>query len=183
LGTHNIYNVLAAAAVALQHGIQPSQIAEALPSLAPPDKRGQVLQLGNITVLNDCYNSSPKALLAAVETLAGMQANRHIVVAGEMLELGPTAEQLHRECGRKIAAGKVDFLLGVRGLAESMVDEARSAGMRAEFVRSPEEAGEWLLRETRDQDAVLLKASRGVKLEKSLEVWTQARSRNDRTEN
>jgi UDP-N-acetylmuramoyl-tripeptide--D-alanyl-D-alanine ligase len=183
LGTHNIYNVLAAAAVALQHGIQPSQIAGALPSLAPPDKRGQVLQLGNITVLNDCYNSSPKALLAAVETLTGMQADRHIVVAGEMLELGPTAEQLHRECGRKIAATKVDFLLGVRGLAESMVDEARRAGAKAEFLRSPEEAGEWLLRETRNQDAVLLKASRGVKLEKALEVWIQARSQNSRTEN
>ena len=183
LGTHNIYNVLAAAAAALQHGVQPSQIAEAMPSLEPPDKRGQVLQLGNIAVLNDCYNSSPKALLAAAETLMGMEANRHIVVAGEMLELGATAEQLHRECGRKIAADQVDFLLGVRGLAEAMVDEARRAGVQAEFVRTPEEAGEWLFRETRDQDAVLLKASRGVKLEKALEVWRQALSRNAIREN
>jgi len=178
LGTHNIYNVLAGAAVAMQHGIQPSQIAESLPSLEPPDKRGQVLQLGNITVLNDCYNSSPKALVAAVETLAGLKGKRHIVVVGEMLELGPTAEDLHRECGRKIAAGKVDFLLGVRGLAEAMVDEARRGGMQAEFLRTPEEAGEWLSRETRDGDAVLLKASRGVKLEKALEVWTRTRTGN-----
>jgi UDP-N-acetylmuramoyl-tripeptide--D-alanyl-D-alanine ligase len=182
LGTHNIYNVLAASAVALQHGIQPSQIAEALPLLEPPDKRGQVLQLGNITVLNDCYNSSPKALAAAVETLAGMQGQRHIVVAGEMLELGATAEQLHRECGRKIAESKVDFLLGVRGLAEAMVDEARKSGLRAELVRTPEEAGEWLSRNTRDGDAVLLKASRGVKLEKALELWTTARTGSSRTE-
>src|SRR6202167_5398828 len=118
LGKHNIYNVLAAAAIALEHGITPSEIAAALPSLQPADKRGQVVQLGNITVLYDCYNSSPKALMAAVDTLAAMPAKRHIVAAGEMLELGPGGEQLHRDCGRYIAGSKVDFLLGVRGLAK-----------------------------------------------------------------
>ena len=103
LGKHNVYNVLAAAAVALEHGITPSEIASALPSLQPADKRGQVVQLGNITVLYDCYNSSPKALMAAADALRAMPARRRIVVAGEMLELGPTGEQLHRECGRCIA--------------------------------------------------------------------------------
>ena len=88
LGKHNVYNVLAAAAIALEHGITPSEIAAALPSLQPADKRGQVVQVGNITVLYDCYNSSPKALMAAVDTLAAMPARRRIVVAGEMLELG-----------------------------------------------------------------------------------------------
>jgi UDP-N-acetylmuramoyl-tripeptide--D-alanyl-D-alanine ligase len=171
LGTHNVYNVLAAAAVATEHGITPSEIAASLPSLAPPDKRGQVLQLGNITVLNDCYNSSPKALIAAVDTLAAIPARRRIVVAGEMLELGATGEELHRECGRYIASRKLDFLLGVRGLAKPMVEAALEAGMKAEFAGTPEEAGDWLARETRTADAVLLKASRGVKLEKALEVW------------
>src|SRR6202162_2553637 len=107
LGKHNVYNVLAAAAVALEHGITPSEIAAALPSLEPADKRGQVVQLGNITVLYDCYNSSSKALMAAVDTLAAMPARRRIVVAGEMLELGATAEKLHRECGRYIAGNGV----------------------------------------------------------------------------
>jgi len=171
LGTHNVYNVLAAAAVALQHGVMPSEIAAILPSLEPADKRGEVVQLGNITVLNDCYNSSPKALMAAVETLATMPARRRIVVAGEMLELGVTGEQLHRECGSDTASKKLDVLVGVRGLAKSMVEAARKAGMQAEFVATPEEAGEWLARETREGDVVLLKASRGVKLEKALEVW------------
>jgi UDP-N-acetylmuramoyl-tripeptide--D-alanyl-D-alanine ligase len=171
LGTHNVYNVLAAAAVATEHGITPSEIAASLPSLAPPVKRGQVLQLGNITVLNDCYNSSPKALIAAVDTLAAIPARRRIVVAGEMLELGATGEELHRECGRYIASRKLDFLLGVRGLAKPMVEAALEAGMKAEFAGTPEEAGDWLARETRTGDAVLLKASRGVKLEKALEVW------------
>ncbi|HWZ84230.1 MAG TPA: UDP-N-acetylmuramoyl-tripeptide--D-alanyl-D-alanine ligase [Terriglobales bacterium] len=173
LGIHNVYNVLAAAAVALEHGITPSDIAAALPSLEPGDKRGQVVQLGNITVLNDCYNSSPKALMAAVDTLAALPAKRRIVVAGEMLELGPTADQLHRESGRDIANAKIDFLLGVRGLAKPMVEAAAEAGMRAEFVATPEEAGDWLARQTRDGDVVLLKASRGVKLEKALAVWQE----------
>jgi UDP-N-acetylmuramoyl-tripeptide--D-alanyl-D-alanine ligase len=113
--------------------------------------------------------------MAAVDTLAAMPAQRRIVVAGEMLELGPTGEQLHRECGIHMAGiisgTKVDFLLGVRGLAKSMVESARDAGLAAEFVSTPEEAGEWLARETRDGDVVLMKASRGVKLEKGLETW------------
>ena len=186
LGKHNVYNVLAAAAVALEHGITPSEIAVALPSLEPADKRGQVLQVGNVMVLYDCYNSSPKALMAAADTLASMPGARRIVVAGEMLELGAVGEELHRECGRHIAGNaagtaaggqgnKLDFLLGVRGLAEPMVQAAREAGMKAEFVATPEEAGEWLARETRQGDVVLLKASRGVKLEKALEKWKEKR--------
>ncbi|MGA7565990.1 MAG: UDP-N-acetylmuramoyl-tripeptide--D-alanyl-D-alanine ligase [Terriglobales bacterium] len=171
LGWHNVYNVLAAAAIAHEHGITPSEIAAALPSLEAADKRGQVVKLGNITVLYDCYNSSPKALMAAVDMLAGMPARRRIVVAGEMLELGATGEQLHRESGEYISGKSVDFLLGVRGLANPMVEAARTAGMQAEYVATPEEAGEWLARETRDGDVVLLKASRGVKLEKALETW------------
>ena len=173
LGTHNVYNALAAAAVALEHGITPSEVAATLPSLEPGDKRGQVAQVGNITVLNDCYNSSPKALMAAVDTLAGMPATRRIVVAGEMLELGSTGEQLHRECGRYIASKNIDRLLGVRGLAMPMVEAALAAGVKAEFVATPEEAGDWLTRETREGDTVLLKGSRGVKLERALERWQE----------
>ena len=186
LGQHNIYNVLAAAAVAMDHGITPSEIAGSLPSLAPADKRGEVVQVGNISVLYDCYNSSPKALMAAIDTLAAMPARRRIAVAGEMLELGTAAEQLHRDCGRYMAARKIDFLLGVRGMAKPMVEAAREAGLKAEFVATPEEAGEWLARETQDGDVVLLKASRGVKLEKALEGWkaaSEAEVRERRTTN
>jgi len=171
LGQHNVLNVLAAAAVALEHGVTVTDIVNALPALEAADKRGQVIQVGNVAVLYDCYNSSPKALMAAVDTLAAMPARRRIVVAGEMLELGSTGERLHRDCGTYIAGKKLDFLLGVRGLAKAMVEAAAAAAMHAEFVASPEEAGEWLGRETRDGDVVLLKASRGVKLEKALETW------------
>ena len=174
VGAHNIYNALAAVAVGLERGISPSEAVSAVASLTPPDKRGQVLQLGNITVINDCYNSNPKALDAMVNALAAMPAARRIVVAGEMLELGPTGGDLHRRSAQYIAEKKIDILVGVRGLAKEMVEAARQAGMRAEFVPTPEEAGEWLARETRGGDVVLLKASRGVKLEKALETWKQS---------
>jgi UDP-N-acetylmuramoyl-tripeptide--D-alanyl-D-alanine ligase len=170
VGTHNVSNALAAVAVALERGLTPSEAVAALATLTPADKRGQVLQIGNITLINDCYNSNPKALDAMVDTLAAMPAKRRIVVAGEMLELGPTGEELHRQCGRHLAGKEIDLLLGVRGLAQPMVEAAKSAGITAEFVATPEEAGEWLLREMRDGDVVLLKASRGVKLEKALEA-------------
>ena len=171
VGDHNILNALAAVAVGLARGLKPSEAVAALATLAPPDKRGQVLQLGNITVINDCYNSNPKALHAMVDALAAMKAGRRIVVAGEMLELGPAGELMHRAAGQHIAEKKIDVLLGVRGLAQAMVAGAQQAGTHAEFVTTPEEAGEWLARETRDGDVVLLKASRGVKLEKALESW------------
>jgi len=171
VGTHNVYNALAAVAVALERGLTPSEAVAALATLTPADKRGQVLQLGNITVINDCYNSNPKALDAMVDALSAMPAKRRILVAGEMLELGATGEELHRQCGRHIAEKRIEVLLGVRGLAQPMVEAAKDAGMQAEFVASPEEAGQWLAREARDGDVILLKASRGVKLEKALETW------------
>ncbi|HZE26716.1 MAG TPA: UDP-N-acetylmuramoyl-tripeptide--D-alanyl-D-alanine ligase [Terriglobales bacterium] len=173
LGAHNIYNALAAVAVGLDRGIHLSAALDALASLTPADKRGQVVQVGNVKVVNDCYNSNPKALEAMVDALASMPAKRRIVVAGEMLELGPAGEQMHHRAGKHIADMKMDVLIGVRGLAQSMVEAAKAAGVRAEFVATPEQAGEWLARESRDGDVVLLKASRGVKLEKALEKWKE----------
>jgi UDP-N-acetylmuramoyl-tripeptide--D-alanyl-D-alanine ligase len=176
VGEHNILNALAAVAVGFARGLKFPEAVAALATLVPTDKRGQVLQLGNITVINDCYNSNPKALNAMVDALATMKAGRRIVVAGEMLELGPAGEEMHRAAGRHVAEKKIDVLLGVRGLAQAMVDGARAAGAWAEFVTTPEEAGEWLAREARDGDVVLLKASRGVKLEKALETWNDRRA-------
>ena len=175
VGEHNVLNALAAVAVGVVRGLKPAEAVSALASLAPPDKRGQVLQLGNITVINDCYNSNPKALNAMIDALAAMQAGRRIVVAGEMLELGPSGEEMHRSAGRHLAETKIDVLVGVRGMAHVMVEAAKQAGAATEFVATPEEAGEWLARETRDGDVVLLKASRGVKLEKALETWKARR--------
>ena len=176
VGEHNVLNALAAVAVGLERGLTSAEAVGALATLAPADKRGQVLQVGNITVINDCYNSNPKALGAMVDALAAMTAKRRIVVAGEMLELGPAGEEMHRQAGQHIGERKIDVLVGVRGLARMMVEGARKAGTPADFVATPEEAGEWLAREGRDGDLVLLKASRGVKLEKALEVLKARRA-------
>ncbi len=171
LGEHNIYNALAAVAVGLQYGIPLRDAAESLATLSAGDKRGEILSYAGATIINDCYNSNPKALDSMVRSLAQMPAQRRIVVAGEMLELGPAAEAMHRDCGRHMANGGIDVLLGVRGLAKAMVEGASAAGMRAEFVERPEDAGEWLRQEIKAGDVVLLKASRGVRLERALEVW------------
>jgi UDP-N-acetylmuramoyl-tripeptide--D-alanyl-D-alanine ligase len=176
VGAHNIYNALAAVAAGLERGLSPSEAVATLATLNPAEKRGQVVKLGNITVINDCYNCNPTALRAMVDSLASMPATRRIVVAGAMLELGPAGDDLHRQAGRHIAASKIDVLLGVRGAAQYMVQAAKEAGIRAEFVATPEAAGEWLARETRDGDVALLKASRGVQLEKALQLWQERRA-------
>jgi UDP-N-acetylmuramoyl-tripeptide--D-alanyl-D-alanine ligase len=170
VGEHNIYNALAAAAAAMERGISPSQAAAALSSIAPPDKRGQVMHLNGATIINDCYNSNPRALEAMIDTLASMKAERRILVVGEMLELGPTAEALHRECGKYAAEKKIDMVIGVRGMARAVAEAACGSGAQAQFVETPEQAGEWLARNLRQGDAVLLKASRGVKLERAIDM-------------
>jgi UDP-N-acetylmuramoyl-tripeptide--D-alanyl-D-alanine ligase len=174
LGRHNIYNVLAAVAVALDRGIAPGEAIAKAATLGPPDQRGKLLSIAGATVINDCYNSNPKALEAMVDSLATLPAKRRIVVAGEMLELGASGPDLHAACGAYMARRKIDFLLGVRGLAEFMVASALKEGAQAEFVETPEQAAEWLAREIRPGDAVLLKASRGVRLERALELWMKS---------
>jgi len=174
VGEHNIYNALAAAAAAMERGLTPSQAAVALSGIAPPDKRGQVLQIGGATIINDCYNSNPRALEAMIDTLASMRAERRILVVGEMLELGPTAEALHRESGKHAAEKKIDLVIGVRGMARAVAEAACGAGTQAQFVETPEQAGEWLAHNLRPGDAVLLKASRGVKLERALDALQES---------
>jgi len=171
LGEHNIYNALAGVAVGLQYGVPLEVAAGSLATLSAGDKRGEILHIAGATVINDCYNSNPKALESMVQSLAEIPAQRRIVIAGEMLELGPAGEEMHRKAGESMAKQGVDLLVGVRGLAQAMVEGARRAGVKAEFVNTPEEAGEWLRREVRSGDVVLLKASRGVRLERALEVW------------
>src|SRR5277367_3377633 len=108
------------------------------------DKRGEVLAWRGAMLINDCYNSNPAALNAMVGALMAIPGERHIVVAGEMLELGPEAEALHAACGLRMAEHGVDFVLGVRGAAKAMVVAAEEAGVEGLFVAGPDEAGEWL---------------------------------------
>ena len=167
LGEHNVYNALAGISVGLESGMQLRECIAALAQLHPADKRGEQLLFRGARIINDSYNSNPRALNAMVDALMAVEATRHIVIAGEMLELGPEAAHLHRQCGEHMQASGVSVVLGVRGFASDLV---RGAGDIATFVRTPEEAGAWMLANLREGDAVLLKASRGVRLERSLEA-------------
>jgi UDP-N-acetylmuramoyl-tripeptide--D-alanyl-D-alanine ligase len=166
VGRHNVMNALAAASVGLALGLDPATIAAALSGAEPSKMRGQVVRLGNgATIVDDSYNSSPRALEAMLAALASVRdATRRVVVAGEMLELGPESEQLHREAGGAAARAGIDLLIGVRGDARALVEAARDAGMgdSAIFVESPEAAAEWLAGNLADGDVVLVKGSRGV---------------------
>jgi len=175
MGRHNVLNALVAVAVAAEHGVSPSDAVARLTSLSAGDKRGEVREFGGAILINDCYNSNPEALYSMVAVLAQTPAKRRIVIAGEMLELGPEAPELHRECGRKMALNKADYVVGVRGNGEFIAEGAASSGVAAEFVETPELAGEWLARNLREGDAVLLKASRGVGLERAIAVFEAQR--------
>lgn len=179
-GRHNLYNALAAAAVADFYEVPLEQIAASLAESSSPRMRGEVLRFPEgFTVVDDSYNSNPRALIEMVTTIcANKDCGRKIVVAGEMLELGATGAGLHREAGRRIATLGVDLLIGVRGLASEIVAGAREAGMSAEsaiFCETPYEAADVLTREARAGDLILIKGSRGVKTEIVVERMKQAR--------
>jgi UDP-N-acetylmuramoyl-tripeptide--D-alanyl-D-alanine ligase len=168
LGRHNVLNALAAIAVGLRCGMNLKSCAAALGGLEPGDKRGEILSWHGATLINDCYNSNPRALAAMVDALMAMPGSRHIVIAGEMLELGPEADNLHAACGAGMAERGVSIVIGVRGHAAALVTAATGAGVEAHYMSSPEAAGEWMRANLKSGDVVLLKASRGVQLERAI---------------
>jgi UDP-N-acetylmuramoyl-tripeptide--D-alanyl-D-alanine ligase len=169
-GRHNLMNALAAAAVATYFEIAPAAIGAALSTAAPPKMRGEVLEfVEGFTVIDDSYNSNPRSLMSMVRTVAdlGNETGRRIVIAGEMLELGSEARQLHREAGREIAASGIDVLWGVRDLARDILAGANEAGLTAtRFFDSSEEAAKAIVDEVKGKDLVLVKGSRGVATDK-----------------
>jgi UDP-N-acetylmuramoyl-tripeptide--D-alanyl-D-alanine ligase len=136
--------------------------------MRPTEKRGRVLEFRGARLIDDTYNSNPRALQSMVEALRQTPATRRFVIAGEMLELGPEGAALHRAAGEQMAG--LDGVVGVRGLASEIVEGARAKGVAAQFFESPGEASVWLEQNLRKGDVVLLKGSRGVRLERALEA-------------
>ncbi len=167
-GQHNVMNALAALAVGFRSGVDGLEAFAALERMRPTEKRGNVLSWRGAEIVNDTYNANPGAMMSMIEALAKTEAKRRILVAGEMLELGAEAAGLHAECGGFAALQGIDVVIGVRGLAAEMVRAAVEGGVLAEFVDAPEMAGEWMRENVREGDVVLLKASRGVRLERAL---------------
>jgi UDP-N-acetylmuramoyl-tripeptide--D-alanyl-D-alanine ligase len=176
IGRHNVMNALAALAAASVWGVGAEEAKRVFPSLTPADKRGEVVRFeGGFTVINDTYNSSPTALNALTQLLAATPGyQRRIVAAGEMLELGDSSEELHRECGHAaVGLRKIDWIFGVQGYAADFVDAAIQAGHpreRAIFFENSQEAAKFLEQFIVPGDLLLLKGSRGVRMERILEA-------------
>jgi UDP-N-acetylmuramoyl-tripeptide--D-alanyl-D-alanine ligase len=169
-GRHNLSNALAASAVGTAFSITPEEIAKALKNAQPPKMRGEVLDFAaGFTVIDDSYNSNPRSLLNMVRTMVegGQGRKRLVVIAGEMLELGPDEASLHRDVGREIARSGVGMLWGVRGLAQEIVAGANEAGLSAAmFFNSSDEVASELVKEVKEGDLILVKGSRGVATDK-----------------
>jgi UDP-N-acetylmuramoyl-tripeptide--D-alanyl-D-alanine ligase len=176
IGRHNVMNAVAALAAASIWGIGIEDAKRVLPQLTPADKRGEVVRFEDgFTVINDSYNSSPTALDSLARLLADTTAfSRRILAAGEMLELGGSSPDLHRECGRFAARlKKIDWIIGVQGEAAEFVHAAIEAGHpkeRAKFFKNSMEAADFLAGLITRDDLLLLKGSRGVKMERILEA-------------
>jgi UDP-N-acetylmuramoyl-tripeptide--D-alanyl-D-alanine ligase len=170
LGAHNASNAMAGLAVALEAGVELEAAVTALESLTAGDKRGQVIEWNGATILNDSYNSNPEALRSMIRTLAARPAQRRILVAGEMLELGEYSSAMHAACGLTAAQAGIDLVAGVQGNAVHLAAAACAGGVASLFLPSAKEAGRWLVQTLQPGDVVLVKGSRGVHLERAIEA-------------
>jgi UDP-N-acetylmuramoyl-tripeptide--D-alanyl-D-alanine ligase len=171
-GRHVVMNFLAALAVARVFGIPPERLRDAVRSFAVAKMRGERIDCHGMAIWNDCYNSNPDAARAMIDVLRETAAERRIAVLGEMLELGPSSTELHRNVGAYAAAHGVDVVIGVRGYARDVVAAALEAGLpagSAHYFDDPAAAGEFARGMARPGDALLFKGSRGVRMERALE--------------
>lgn len=177
-GRHNLMNALAAAAVGHCFDLSATRIAEALETARAPQMRGEVLDFAaGFTVVDDSYNSNPRSLLNMVQTLsaARKKGQRLIVIAGEMLELGPQAAALHRQVGMDIGQAGIDMLWGVRGLAKELIAGANQVEfLSTTYFETAQAAAEALAIEVREKDLILVKGSRGVATDKVVAALRQA---------
>jgi len=171
-GRHNAANAAAAVAVAWAAGVPP-EAASALAEVTPVGRRMAIREAGGVVLLDDCYNANPASAVAAMQTLVSSKAGgRALVALGDMLELGEAGAALHREGGQKAAALGVDRLVATGPLSRHTVEGARAAGMPAERATWCEEADEvvdLLAGELEPGDHLLVKGSRGARMERVTE--------------
>lgn len=179
LGRLSVHNALAAAAVGLAAGMTLDEIVRGLARGWTAPHRGAVVRAGDVAIVDDAYNASPGSMAAALELLAGLPGRR-IAVLGEMRELGDAHDAGHRSVG-EAAAGTVDLLVVVDGIAggaaEGIARGAREAGLADErivAVADPDAAVAALAGRLRPGDVVLVKASRGVELERVVDALVAA---------
>ncbi len=163
-GKHNAQNALAATAIGLTMKVSPASIQKALVSFRAAGKRMQVQHIAGITILNDTYNANPDSTLAALATLHAIMAKgKRIAVLADMLELGIQSEELHRQIGKALAQHNIDILLTFGSLSKSIHDAA-SVKTKAHFENKTA-LTEHLLHTLTNGDMVLVKGSRGMRME------------------
>lgn len=173
-GRHNVYNALAAAAVALRLAVPLDDVRAGLESASVSDMRMQTFVTADgVTIINDAYNANPSSMRAALETLGDMRvAGRRIAVLGDMAELGSLSELAHFQVGEQLANVDVDMLFAIGPRASRIADGARAEGLAEERVRrfpDAEEAIGEVAAAARANDVVLVKASRVMRLERIVE--------------
>lgn len=168
-GRHNVVNALAAIGVAGEMGLTTAEIARGLEAVDLTGMRLEITSAGGIKIINDSYNASPASTRAALQTLADIAAGgRKIAVLGDMLELGQRALPGHQEVGAAASGLQIDYLITVGELAQNIQRGAHSAGMdrgRALHCRDNQEAVKILKNILLPGDTVLVKGSRGMKME------------------
>jgi UDP-N-acetylmuramoyl-tripeptide--D-alanyl-D-alanine ligase len=170
-GRHNVTNALAAAGVGLALGLSLEQIVRGLETARPAKGRCVWRKAGRLLILDDTYNANPTSVSAALQTLAAPDARRRVVVLGDMLELGGISETAHREMGRAVAAAGAAEFLGMGRWAQVAVDAARQAGLaESHHVTTFEDAVALLLKRLAPGDAVLVKGSRGMRMERVVDA-------------
>ncbi len=175
-GLHNVTNFLAAAAVALALGLDLDSLAAAASDVRPAAHRGEVRRLAEgVTLYDDCYNSNPHAVDVAVTALGLAASSRRVAVLGDMLELGPSSAELHRTLGASLA-GRAEAVVGIGPLSRHLLAGACAAGVPAaalqhfDDARAAAAALDTLIR---PGDAVLVKGSRGLRLEQFVDALVQ----------
>lgn len=169
-GAHNVYNALLALATARTLGVPADAAAADVSAVAPGPMRNEVRRLGELTLLVDCYNANAAGVVAAVSTLRDMAARgRRVAVLGTMLELGERCRAIHRETLRRVLGAGVDRLVLTGAFARAFAnDDAPGAEARVHLVDKVEDLADRLPELLAPGDAVLLKASRGVGLERAI---------------
>ncbi|MCA9048255.1 MAG: UDP-N-acetylmuramoyl-tripeptide--D-alanyl-D-alanine ligase [Planctomycetaceae bacterium] len=176
-GTHNVTNALAAVAIGREVGLEPQQIAAALSRVGSLNGRCRLLTVGDWNVIDDTYNSSPAGMTAAVRTLEQYQSCHHrIAVVGDMLDLGDQAPDLHYSVGAALANARVDHILSVGEFADCVAEGFRDSGGSLNHVSV---FSDFDLLTTMLEcvlspgDAVLVKGSRGMRMERVIDRLRQ----------
>lgn len=174
VGTHNVYNALSAFAVGLYLGVSPEKAALGLSKYVTSGMRQNVREVNGITVIEDCYNASPDSVRAATEVLSTMKAGTKALVFGDMLELGEISESAHREVGALVASKGIDRFYTYGEMAALAAESAKENGIG--FVKAFDDKSALaaqLRADLNKGDAVLFKASRGMKLEEVIRIFAE----------